>query len=100
MLFFRVKKHSTSAGLSRHETCAHKHIAATTCTYNSYIHPRNSFSLYPNVPMYGLAQAFIHGIENNPVAALAQELGLTLVPMDDCKLLNRQGQPVPEAMDQ
>lgn len=46
------------------------------------------------------AQAFIHGIEDNPVAALAQELGLTLVPMDDCKLLDIDGQPVPESMDQ
>lgn len=44
-------------------------------------------------------QAFIHGIKDNPVAALARELGLTLVPMDDCKLLNKDGQPVPEAMD-
>lgn len=34
------------------------------------------------------------------MAALAQELGLTLVPMDDCTLLGNDGQPVPEAMDQ
>ncbi|CAN0476754.1 unnamed protein product, partial [Ectocarpus sp. 8 AP-2014] len=47
-----------------------------------------------------LGAAFIHGIEDNPVAALAQELGLTLVPMDDCTLLGNDGQPVPEAMDQ
>ncbi|CAM9348964.1 unnamed protein product [Pylaiella littoralis] len=47
-----------------------------------------------------LGAAFIHGIEDNPVAALAQELGLTLVPMDECKLLGIDGQPVPESMDQ
>lgn len=34
------------------------------------------------------------------MAALAQELGLTLVPMDECKLLGIDGQPVPESMDQ
>lgn len=47
-----------------------------------------------------MMQAFIHGIDQNPVAALAQELGLTLVPMDDCKLSASDGRPVPEAMDQ
>lgn len=47
-----------------------------------------------------IAQAFIHGIEDNPVAALAQELGLTLVPMDECKLSGVDGKPVPENMDQ
>lgn len=46
-----------------------------------------------------MAQAFIHGIEDNPVAALAKELGLTLVPMDECKLSSIDGQPVPESMD-
>lgn len=34
------------------------------------------------------------------MAALAHELGLTLVPMDDCKLLGNDGKSVPEAMDQ
>lgn len=34
------------------------------------------------------------------MAALARELGLTLVPMDDCKLLGNDGKSVPEAMDQ
>lgn len=34
------------------------------------------------------------------MAALAQELGLTLIPMDDCKLLGNDGKSVPEAMDQ
>lgn len=34
------------------------------------------------------------------MAALAQELGLTLVPMDDCKLWDRDGRPVAGVMDQ
>lgn len=45
-------------------------------------------------------QAFIHGIDQNPVAALAQELGLTLVPMDHCKLSDSDGKPVEAAMDE
>lgn len=73
----------------------------TCCHFSSRV---KRLALLPLLPRRTLcetcAQAFIHGIENNPVAALAQELGLTLVPMDDCKLLNREGQPVPEAMDQ
>lgn len=71
------------------------------CT-TAVIHEKTRPTLLPFCPatcFVKLVQAFIHGIENNPVAALAQELGLTLVPMDECKLLNRQGQPVPEAMD-
>lgn len=34
------------------------------------------------------------------MAALAQELGLTLVPMDDCKISDIAGRPVTETMDQ
>ena len=44
-------------------------------------------------------QAFIHGINQNPVAALARELGLTMIPMDDCKLSDSGGRPVAEATD-
>lgn len=50
--------------------------------------------------MSSLNKAFIHGVDQNPVAALAQELGLTLVPMDDCKLLASDGKPVAKVMDQ
>lgn len=47
-----------------------------------------------------MSQAFIHGVDQNPVASLAQELGLSLIPMDECKLLGSDGQPVAEVMDQ
>lgn len=45
-------------------------------------------------------QAFIHGIDQNPVATLAQELGLTLIPMTHCKLSTSDGKSVEPAMDE
>eukprot|EP00903_Cladosiphon_okamuranus_P012741 g11911.t1 len=88
------------AGLSAARELSHRGYGVTVLEADSRVGGRLRSAKLQGGAVVDLGAAFIHGIENNPVAALAQELGLTLVPMDDCKLLNRQGQPVPEAMDQ
>lgn len=44
-------------------------------------------------------QALIHGVEDNPVAALAKEIDLTLIPMEECKLFGTDGNSVDPTMD-
>jgi [histone H3]-N6,N6-dimethyl-L-lysine4 FAD-dependent demethylase len=41
-----------------------------------------------------IGAGFIHGVEDNPLAHLAKDLGLLTVPFDSCLLYNSKGWPV------
>ncbi|CAM9423377.1 unnamed protein product, partial [Discosporangium mesarthrocarpum] len=78
------------AGLSAARELAHKGYEVVVLEARDRCGGRINTSNLGGVPV-DLGAAFIHGIDGNPVADLARDLGLTLVPMDDCKLSTDKG---------
>ncbi|CAM9738978.1 unnamed protein product, partial [Choristocarpus tenellus] len=73
------------AGLSAARELANKGYEVVVVEVRDRVGGRIHTSLLGGVPV-DMGAAFIHGVDDNPVAALADDLGLTLIPMDNCRL--------------
>ncbi|CAM9271273.1 unnamed protein product, partial [Sphacelaria rigidula] len=89
------------AGLAAARELAHLGYRVTVLEARDRVGGRlSSNSLDDGNSAVDLGAAFIHGINDNPVATLAQDLDLTLVPMDHCKLSASDGHTAEKAMDE
>lgn len=95
--FFCHVVHYTLSTNSASKTIAPNYtVTPTTCFSIKILHVSCTACTLPTQNR----QAFIHGIDQNPVSTLAMELGLTLVPMDHCKISANDGSPVEQGVDE
>jgi hypothetical protein len=55
------------------------------------VSPQDDLDAYTNIDLGG---ALIHGVSENPIASLVDEMGLHAQPVSECLLLNSSGWPV------